>query len=158
MSIYLNPTHLVTCLLINFPQLLSLITLLICSLYNLLVFAVPCGFVAICWFAGLRLVLCPVLSLVLVCALSCPVLSCPVLSCLVLPACQFVFPLRGCFCLFYLLLIIKIQFSSCNWVLALFPSTKSDSICTQFHRNIIIWFQTEDKTNTLNNYLKENVH
>ncbi len=103
---------------------------------------------------------------VLSCALSCPlswsvpclVLSCPVLSCLVLPACQFVFPLRGCFCLFYLLLIIKIQFSSCNWVLALFPSTKSDSICTQFHRNIIIWFQTEDKTNTLNNYLKENVH
>ncbi len=32
MSICLDPTHLVTCLLINFPQLLSLITLLICSL------------------------------------------------------------------------------------------------------------------------------
>ncbi len=49
MSICLDPTHLVTCLLINFPQLLSLITLIICSLYNLLVFAVPCGFVTICW-------------------------------------------------------------------------------------------------------------
>ncbi len=32
MSICLDPTHLVTCLLINFPQLLSLVTLLICSL------------------------------------------------------------------------------------------------------------------------------
>ncbi len=48
MSICLDPTHLVTCLLINFPQLFSLVTLLICSLYNLLVFAVPCGFVTIC--------------------------------------------------------------------------------------------------------------
>ncbi len=48
MSICLDPTHLVTCLLINFPQLFSLVTL-ICSLYNLLVFAVPCGFVTICW-------------------------------------------------------------------------------------------------------------
>ncbi len=45
MSICLDPTHLVTGLFINFPQLLSLVTLLICSLYNLLVFAVPCGFV-----------------------------------------------------------------------------------------------------------------
>ncbi len=45
MSICLDPTHLVTCLLINFPQLFSLVTLLICSLYNLLVFAVPCGFI-----------------------------------------------------------------------------------------------------------------
>ncbi len=58
MSICLDPTHLVTCLLINFPQLLSLVTLLICSLYNLLVFAVPCGFVAICWVV----VCCPALS------------------------------------------------------------------------------------------------
>ncbi len=48
MSICLDPTHLVTCLLINFPQLLSLVTLIICSLYNLLVFAVPCGFVTLC--------------------------------------------------------------------------------------------------------------
>ncbi len=43
--ICLDPTHLVTCLLIHFPQLLSLVTLPICSLYNLLVFAVLCGFV-----------------------------------------------------------------------------------------------------------------
>ncbi len=48
MSICFDPTHLVTCLLINFPQLFSLVTLLICSLYNLLVFAVPCGFVTLC--------------------------------------------------------------------------------------------------------------
>ncbi len=41
MSVCLDPTCLVTCLLINFPQLLSLVTLLICSLYNLLVLAVP---------------------------------------------------------------------------------------------------------------------
>ncbi len=58
MSICLDPTHLVTWLLINFPQLLSLITLIICSLYNL-VFAVPCGFVTICWVVY---VLCPVQS------------------------------------------------------------------------------------------------
>ncbi len=32
MSICFDPTHLVTCLLNNFPQLLSLVTLLICSL------------------------------------------------------------------------------------------------------------------------------
>ncbi len=49
MSICLDPTHLVTCLLINFPQLLSLITLIICSL---------CGFVTIYWVVY---VLCPVL-------------------------------------------------------------------------------------------------
>ncbi len=47
MSIYLDPTHCVTCLLINFPQLLSLVTLIICSLYNRLVFAVPCWFVIV---------------------------------------------------------------------------------------------------------------
>ncbi len=102
MSICLDPTHLVTCLLINFPQLLSLVTLLICSLYNLLVFAVPCGFVAICRFIVLSpvqsspvqsspVLSCPVQSSpvqsspVLSCpVLSCPVLSCPVLSCPVL--------------------------------------------------------------------------
>ncbi len=47
MSICLDPTHLVTCLLIHFPQLLSLRTLLVCFLYNLLVFAVLCQFVII---------------------------------------------------------------------------------------------------------------
>ncbi len=45
MSICLDPTHLVTCLLINFPQLLSLVTLLICSLKISLCCAVLCGFV-----------------------------------------------------------------------------------------------------------------
>ncbi len=48
MSICLDPTHLVTCLLVNFPQLLSLVTLLICSLYNLLVLAVL-GWVGVVW-------------------------------------------------------------------------------------------------------------
>jgi len=93
MSICLDPTHLVTCLLINFPQLLSLVTLLICSLYNLLVFAVPCGFVVICWVVY---VLCPALSSFV----------------------QSVFPLRGSFCLFCLSLLLKNSFSSCIWVLA----------------------------------------
>ncbi len=74
MSICLDPTHFVTCLLINFPKLLSLVTLLICSLYNLLVFAVPCGFVAI-YMLGRRTS----------CVLPCPALSCPALSCL--PVC-----------------------------------------------------------------------
>ncbi len=93
MSICLDPTHLVTCLLIKFPQLLSLVTLLICSLYNLLVFAVPCGFVAICW---VIYVLCP--------ALSCLALPCLVQPC---PVCQSVFPLRGSFCLFCLSMLLK---------------------------------------------------
>ncbi len=86
MSICLDPTHLVTCLLINFSRLLSLVTLLICSLYNLLVFAVPCGFVA---YVGSSYVLCL--------ALPCLALPCPALPC---PAFQSVLPLRGCFCLF----------------------------------------------------------
>ncbi len=79
MSICLDPTHLVTCLLINFSQLLSLVTLLICSLYNLLVFAVPC------WFVVVRLtsyVLCPALPCL---ALPCLALPCLALPCLALP-------------------------------------------------------------------------
>ncbi len=42
MSICLDPTNLVSWLLVNWPHLSSLVTLLICSLYNLLVFAVLC--------------------------------------------------------------------------------------------------------------------
>ncbi len=101
MSICLDPTHLVTCLWINFPQLLSLVTLLICSLYNLLVFAVLCGFVAI---RQTSYALCPALPCpALPCpALPCPALPCPALPCPALPcpARQSVFPLQGCFCLF----------------------------------------------------------
>ncbi len=41
----LDPTHLVTWSLVNLPHLPSLVTLLICSLYNLLVLAVLCQFV-----------------------------------------------------------------------------------------------------------------
>ncbi len=102
MSICLDPTQFVTCLLINFPQLLSLVTLLICSLYNLLVFAVPCGFVAICWFAVVRLVSCPALPCpALPCpALPCHAMPCPAFSSLVLP-CQLVFPLQGVFFFFF---------------------------------------------------------
>ncbi len=101
MSICLDPTHLVTCLLINFPQLLSLVTLLICSLYNLLVFAVPCWFVVV-W--------------CMLCVLPCPALPCPcLLVSLFFPKGLFLFVL---FCLL-LLLLIKSPFSSCNWVLSL---------------------------------------
>ncbi len=82
MSICLDPTHLVTCLWINFPQLLSLVNLLICSLYNLLVFAVPCGFVAICQTSYAL----------------CPALPCPF------------FPYRVVFACFVLLLIKAIFF------------------------------------------------
>ncbi len=102
MWICLDPTHLVTCLLINFPQLLSLVTLLICSLYNLLVFAVPCGFVAI---RQTSYALCPAL-----------------------PASLF-FPYRVVFACFVLLLIKSNFFSSCNWVLALFPLAVPDIVC-----------------------------
>ncbi len=103
MSICLDPTHLVTCLLNNFPHLLSLVTLLICFLYNLLVGS----------------------SSFVVCLVSCPALPCPALSCLVLPcpafsslpACQsaslffpYVLYLFVLFCI-----INKKSVSSCNW-------------------------------------------
>ncbi len=83
------------------PTCVSLVTLLICSLYNLLVFAVLCQFVIYvtvecvlsCPVLSCPVLSCPVLSCpVLSCpVLSCPVLSCPVLSCpvLVLPAVLF---------------------------------------------------------------------
>ncbi len=88
----------------------SLFTLLICSLLNLLVFAVSgvgsSSYVVCC----VCLVSCPVLS--------CPALACPALSSLAcLPVC---FSAWGCFCLL-LLLIIKSAYSSCNFGLALFP-------------------------------------
>ncbi len=86
--ICLDPTHLVTCLLINFPQLLSLVTLLICSLYNLLVFAVPCGLI------------CHMLGRHPSCVLPCPAL--PV--CFSLPTGLFLFVC------FYLLFINKKHF------------------------------------------------
>ncbi len=63
----LDPTHLVTWLLVNLPHLSSLVILFICILYNLLVFAVPFQFVIVSpWMY--------------------PSLSCPVLSSLVLPS------------------------------------------------------------------------
>ncbi len=46
---FLDPTHLVSWLLVNLSHLSSLVTLLICSLYNLLVFAVLCQFVIKCF-------------------------------------------------------------------------------------------------------------
>ncbi len=85
-------SHLVTCLLINFPQLLSLVTLLVCSLYNLLVFAVPCGFVVICW----------------------------VVVRLVSSLASLFFPYGVVFVCFIYYLLIKSQFSSCIWDFALF--------------------------------------
>ncbi len=60
-----SQTQLVTCLLVILPHLSSLVTLLVCSLYNLLVFAVPCWFVVLCC----------------VCLVSCPALPCLALSC-----------------------------------------------------------------------------
>ncbi len=46
----LDPTHLVSWLLVNLPHLCQLVTLLICSLYNLLVFAVLCEFTPMGYF------------------------------------------------------------------------------------------------------------
>ncbi len=78
----LDPTHLVTWLLVNLPHLSFLVTLLICSLYNLLVFAVLCQFI---------------IDVTLV--VSCPALPCPALPCLL--ACQLsCFTLRCSFCFF----------------------------------------------------------
>ncbi len=105
MSICLDPTHLVTCLLINFPQLFSLVTLIICSLYNLLVFAVPCGFVTLC----------------LMSSVSSLVQPCPALPCLL--ASQLVFPLRGSFCLFVLFLLNKLVAHNLHLSLRSLPFT-----------------------------------
>ncbi len=120
--------HLVTWLLVNLPHLSSFVTLLICSLYNLLVFAVlrQFGIVSPWMYSALPcpalpcpalpcpVLSCPVLSCpVLSCpVLSCPVLSCPVLSCPVLSCPVFclvpVFPPRGSFCCcFCFILLIK---------------------------------------------------
>ncbi len=68
----LNPAHLVTSLLVQLPHLLTLFTLLICSLFILLVFVVLCQFVGH-MFSG--------------CVLSLP--------CLFLPNCQLSFPPTG---------------------------------------------------------------
>ncbi len=115
MSICLDPTHLVTCLLINFPQLFSLVTLIICSLYNLLVFAVPCGFVTLCLMSSVS-------SLVQPCpALSSLVQPCPALPCLL--ASQVVFPLRGSFCLFVLFLLNKLVAHNLHLSLRSLPFT-----------------------------------
>ncbi len=106
----LVPTHLVYWFLVNFPHLSSLVTLLICSLYNLLVFVVLCQFVIKCF-----LFLCCLV-------LSCLVLSCPVLSCPAKPSlasCP-VFPLRGNIfvaVLFYFLFIKIKPILLHNWVL-----------------------------------------
>ncbi len=64
------------------------------------------------------------------CVLSCPILSCPALHCL--PVC---FSPTGLFCLL-LLLLIKSLFSSCNWVLALFPLPVSDITNVDIHTNL----------------------
>ncbi len=89
--------HLVTWLLVNLPHLSSFVTLLICSLYNLLVFAVLCqfGIVSPWMYSALP---CPALSCpVLPCpVLSCPVLSCPVLSCPVLSCPVLSCPVLSC--------------------------------------------------------------
>ncbi len=92
MSIVLTPPILLPDYWLICPTCVYLITLLICSLYNLLVFAVPCWFVVECR----RMY--PVVS-----CLPCPVQPCPVQPCQAwLPAC---FPLRGSFCLFCFILM-----------------------------------------------------
>ncbi len=88
MSIVLTPPILLPDYWLICPTCVYLVTLLICSLYNLLVFAVPCWFVI------------DVPSNVVVCILSCPV--CLVLSSLAKPGCQPVFPFGVVFVCFVL--------------------------------------------------------
>ncbi len=88
--------HLVTWLLVNLPHLSSFVTLLICSLYNLLVFAVLCQF--------------GIVSPWMYSALPCPALSCPVQPCLAKPLPCSCFSPRGSFCFcccFCFILLIK---------------------------------------------------
>ncbi len=85
MSIVLTPPILLPDYWLICPTCVYLITLLICSLYNLLVFAVPCWFV-VC------ILLCPV----------CLVLSSLALSSLAKPGCQPVFPFGVVFVCFVL--------------------------------------------------------
>ncbi len=80
MSIVLTPPILLPDYWLICPTCVFLITLLIFSLYNLLVFAVPCQFVIAC------ILSCPV----------CLVVPCPALPSL--PSLCLVFPLRGSFC------------------------------------------------------------
>ncbi len=85
MSICLDPTHLVTCLLIHFPQLFSLVTLIIAPF----IISLCCSSVWVCY-----------LMLDVVCVLPCPalfslVLPCPALPCLL--ASQSVFHPTGWF-------------------------------------------------------------
>ncbi len=86
MSIVLTPPILLPDYWLICPTCVYLITLLICSLYNLLVFAVPCQFV---------------IDVTL--DVSC---SCPALSCQALPAVLF-FPYGVVFVVFVLFLINK---------------------------------------------------
>ncbi len=58
----LDPAHLVTSLLVQMPHLLSLITLLICSLFIFLVFVVLCQSVIICYLVVLPCLFLPSLS------------------------------------------------------------------------------------------------
>ncbi len=98
MSIVLTPPILLPDYWLICPTCVFLITLLICSLYNLLVFAVPGQFVIAC------ILSCPVCLV-----LPCRALSCPALPSL--PSLCLVFPLRGSFCCIVYFLIIKSPFS-----------------------------------------------
>ncbi len=84
----LDPTHLVTWLLVNLPHLSSFVTLLICSPNNLLVFAVLCQFFIVSSLVALNM------------SCSCLALPCPALPC---PALLFPYGvvLGSLFCLFF---------------------------------------------------------
>ncbi len=112
MSIVLTPPILLPYYWLICPTCVFLITLLICFLYNLLVFAVPGWFV----------VECPRMS-----ALSCPVLPCPALPCPAKPASCPVFPLRGSFCCFVLFFTNKKPIS-CTIESSLHPSLQNPDI------------------------------
>ncbi len=114
MSIVLIPPILLPDYWLICPTCVYLVTLLICSLYNLLEFAVLVQFVVVpspIWSWSCLALLCL--------ALPCLAMPCPALSCLAKPCLVPVFPPRVsffCFFLFYFMNNMPIHLH--NWVLA----------------------------------------
>ncbi len=135
------PHHLVSWLLVNLPHLSSLVTLLICSLYNLLVFAVLCQFVIKCF----PLLSCLVLSCLVV---SCRVVSCRALPCQALPAVLF-FPYGVVFVAVFFFFFLNKAHSPAQLSLRLIPS--SPTLTENILQNIYFCVPQKKETHTSKN-------
>ncbi len=103
------------------PTCVYLVSLLICSLYNLLVFAFLCQFIIVS-----TLVVAMLSCLALPClVLPCPALPCPALPCQALPslASSHGFPLRGSFCCLFNFMLLNTAHSSALVSPRLIPSS-----------------------------------